>query len=135
MPGRRRRAERLCQSGRRRRGSRLLLRPSILVLLLEKESYGYEIAEELTVQGVISPSFDSSIIYRDLRDLEEKGLIDSHWDEESKGPRRRVYTLNQQGRDCLIPWMENLTAAANQIVKLVDRYQDLVEPEEIKADG
>lgn len=129
MPSRRRGAERLCQRGRRRRGRRLLLRPSILVLLLEKESYGYEIAEQLAAQGVIPASFDSSMIYRDLRDLEEMGLIDSHWDDESRGPRRRVYNLNQQGRDCLIPWMDGLGEVAEQIGKLAARYQELVEKE------
>lgn len=134
MPSRRRGAKRLCLKGRRRRGSRLLLRPSILVLLLEKESYGYEIAEQLAAQGVIPTSFDSSMIYRDLRDLEEMGLIDSHWDEESKGPRRRVYNLNQQGRDCLIPWIDGLEQVVEQVGELAARYQELVEKEGSRAD-
>jgi PadR family transcriptional regulator PadR len=129
MPGRRR-GESGCPGPRRRRGMRLVLRPALLVLLAEGDSHGYELIDQLDQLGFDAGSLDSSIIYRDLRDMEEMGLIQSTWDDESKGPKRRVYQIKEEGLDRLRGWLESLGHVQEQIDVLQKRYKNLSNQEE-----
>ncbi len=126
MPG-----QRIAETGpcrqRRRKGMRLVLRPSLLLLLSEKEAHGYELFEQLSTLGFDSECLDSSIIYRDLRDMEDLGLIGSKWDdEESKGPKRRVYRILEEGKIQLGVWIDNLGAIRDQISQLTERYKKTI---------
>jgi PadR family transcriptional regulator, regulatory protein PadR len=113
---------------RKRRGLRLILRPSLLLMLAEKEAHGYELYEQLSSLGFDPECLDSSILYRDLRDMEEMGLIGSKWDdEESKGPKRRVYRILDEGKVRLGEWIDNLGNIQNQINKLTERYQKTIQ--------
>ena len=127
MPGRRKVKRIPCQGRRQRRGRRLLLRPTLLVILLEGQSHGYQLSEKLEDYGFDPELLDSSVVYRDLRDMEDRGLIDSHWDEESKGPRRRVYRINQTGLECLQAWMNGLQDVRDRIGGLINHYQSLAD--------
>lgn len=125
MPGRRRREAGPCRQ-RRRRGMRLLLRPGLLVMLAENASHGYELMDQLESLGFDPDCLDSSIIYRDLRDMEEMGLIQSSWDEEdTKGPKRRVYQIRELGWDRLEAWLDSLEGVQLQIEALQSRFQDI----------
>ncbi len=125
MPGRRRREGIPCRP-RWKRGLRLVLRPSLLLMLAEHDSHGYELMEQLTTLGFDNECLDSSVIYRDLRDMEEMGFIRSFWDEEdSKGPKRRVYQIKEQGWERLEDWLEGLDQLREQITDLSARYQKL----------
>ena len=127
MPGRRR-GEPGPYRQRKRRGLRMILRPSLLLMLAEKEAHGYELYEQLASLGFDPECLDSSIIYRDLRDMEEMGLIGSKWDdEESKGPKRRVYRILDEGKIRLGEWIENLGSIQDQINKLDERYQKTIQ--------
>ena len=106
----------------------MILRPSLLLMLAEKEAHGYELYEQLATLGFDPECLDSSIIYRDLRDMEEMGLIGSKWDdEESKGPKRRVYRILDEGKIRLGEWIENLGSIQDQINKLAERYQKTIQ--------
>jgi len=128
MPGYRRGKNRPCQQ-RQRKGMRLILRPSLLLLLAEGESHGYELFDQLESFGFELDSLDSSIVYRDLREMEEMGLIESYWDDDSKGPRRRVYKILEEGRSSLVDWIEVLENVQGRMNKLISRYQ--TQPEKI----
>jgi DNA-binding PadR family transcriptional regulator len=97
----------------------------LLLLLAENESHGYELCDQLSAFGFEPDRLDSSIVYRDLRDMEEAGLIDSYWDEDSKGPRRRVYRLREEGKERLKEWIASLGETKGRIDALIQRYQTL----------
>jgi DNA-binding PadR family transcriptional regulator len=96
-----------------------------LLLLAEGEAHGYELINLLEQLDIESDCLDSSIIYRDLRDMEEMGLIHSMWDDDSKGPRRRVYKIDQEGWSKLEHWLDGLGRVRDQIGTLQNRYQQL----------
>jgi len=126
MPGGRRGNPRPCRQ-RMRKGLRLILRPSLLLLMAEKEAHGYELYDHLTSLGIEPDCMDSSILYRDLRDMEEMGLIGSKWDDEdSKGPKRRVYRILEEGLVHLGEWIENLENIQDQINQITERYQKTI---------
>ncbi len=101
-----------------------MLCPSLLILLAEGESHGYELYDQLISFGFDHERLDSSIVYRELRDLDEQGLINSTWDEEeTKGPKRRVYRIRNEGLIRLEEWIEHLNNTRAKIDSLVKRYQ------------
>ena len=110
---------------RQRRGMRLILCPSLLLLLAESESHGYGLCAQLVDFGFDLEGLDSSIVYRDLRGMEEMGLIDSYWDNDSKGPRRRVYRIQEEGRTRLTEWIEIFGDIQGRMTKINKRYQAL----------
>jgi PadR family transcriptional regulator PadR len=111
---------------------RLILRPALLLLLAEGNSHGYELMDQLDSIGFDSESLDSSIVYRDLRDMEEMGLIQSTWDDDSKGPKRRVYQIQEEGFSRLSGWLESLDLVRDQIEVLQTRYKNIKKQEEKK---
>jgi DNA-binding PadR family transcriptional regulator len=104
---------------------RLILRPALLLLLAEGDSHGYELMDQLEPFGFDPECMDSSIVYRDLRDMEEMGLIQSTWDDDSKGPKRRVYQIQEEGLDRLGGWLDSLDRVRDQIEILQKRYQTI----------
>ena len=122
MPGYRRGKSHPCHR-RQRRGMRLILRPSLLLLLAEEESHGYELYDQLSDFGFDPQRLDSSVVYRDLREMEELGLIDSYWDDDSKGPKRRVYRILDDGRTQLTEWIDVLERIQGRMKRLIERYK------------
>ena len=118
---------RTCPHRKRRRGMRLFLRPSLLLMLFEGESHGYDLFDRLAEHGFDCERMDSSIVYRDLREMESLGLIESYWDDDSLGPRRRVYRILPEGLDCLADWMAEIEDVQTQMHDLLARYQALGE--------
>ncbi len=126
MPGRRKGEPGPCRQ-RQRRGSRLILRPSLLLMLAENETHGYELFDQLESLGFDPECLDSSIVYRDLRDMEDQGLIESSWDDDSKGPKRRVYKISEEGMIRLGEWIKNLENIQGRISTIRDRYLSLLD--------
>jgi DNA-binding PadR family transcriptional regulator len=109
---------------------RLLLCPSLLVLLTESESHGYELYDQLTDFGFDLKRLDSSIVYRELRELDDFGFIKSTWDiEDTKGPKRRVYQIRPEGLLRLEEWIIHLQRIGDRIERLVTRFEELKEVE------
>lgn len=120
MPQGHRKRRTPCPHRRRRRGTRMLLRPHLLALLAREEAHGYHLYDCLMERGFDSERLDSSVVYRDLREMEESGLIASRWDDDSKGPRRRVYRIQPEGRRCLKDIIQDLQEFGRRIDHLVD---------------
>jgi PadR family transcriptional regulator PadR len=64
----------------------------------EPSFYGLQVAGRLRIPKIT--------VYRSLRRLTELGLVDRWWEDQdiataSGRPRRRLYALNQHGRDAL----------------------------------
>lgn len=127
VPGRKRTGDRPCPHRKRRRGMRLFLRPCLLLMLSQADDHGYSLFDQLQAYGFDPQRLDSSIVYRDLREMEHLGLIDSYWDEESLGPRRRVYRIRSEGMDCLAEWVDDLEKIRDQMGRLIDEYRRLID--------
>ena len=108
--------------GRGRRAVRML-EPSLLLLLHRGEAHGYTLLERLEEfgRGVLNPS----VVYRALRDMEERNLVTSTWDEEeTRGPPRRVYRITAEGDGALRLWAQELQEARARIERLLDAYDE-----------
>lgn len=99
-------------------------RPTILVLLKEHESHGYELISRMNELG-----FDQrlgSSLYGVLRDMEDEGLIVSSWDlSGSGGPPRRVYGLTESGEQFLRDSVPTLVRQRDALDATLDLYSVL----------
>ena len=74
---------------------RRFLRPLLLLSLTRlDQSHGYELAETVRNFGL---SVDMAGVYRELRAMEQRDLLDSSWQPSEDGPERRVYGLTAEG--------------------------------------
>lgn len=108
----------------RKRGQRKMffLQSCLLVLLHREPGYGYSLMDDLQEFGFQVDQMDISIIYRALRNLEADGLVSDNWDDNSLGPKRRVYTITPHGEEVLAEWIENLRQRRKEIEILEAAY-------------
>ena len=83
-----------------------LLSSSLLAFLRRSNAYGYALVQELSKAGL--PGFDSTTVYRTLRQLEKAGLVSSFWDTSDSGPAKRRYSLTAAGETFLNLWYDIL---------------------------
>jgi len=101
---------------------------SLLALLRRWNAYGYQLVQELAKAGL--PAFDSTTVYRTLRQLERAGLVSSFWDTSESGPARRMYSLTKTGEAFLDLWLDifgryqNVLQSALKSLENLDRRPD-----------
>ena len=72
-----------------------ILEMCILYCISEKDMYGYDIMQKI---HQYFPELDESTIYSILRRLHKNGIIDSYIGEFSNGPKRKYYTISENGK-------------------------------------
>lgn len=68
----------------------------VLAFLTGNPAYGYEITTMLRAKGFTDIA--EGTIYALLVRIEQKGLVDVEKRPSEKGPPRKVYSLNEQGK-------------------------------------
>jgi PadR family transcriptional regulator PadR len=107
--------------GRGRRRTVRMLEPALLLLLHQGKAHGYTLLEQLDDFGL--SGVNPSVVYRVLRDMEERGWVGSTWDEEdTQGPPRRVYDITAEGDEALRLWAQELGEARTRIDHLLSLY-------------
>jgi PadR family transcriptional regulator, regulatory protein PadR len=76
-----------------------ILEGIVLAVLSARPAYGYEITAWLRDQGFADIA--EGTIYALLLRIEQRGLVDVQKVPSEKGPPRKVYSLNAQGREVL----------------------------------
>ena len=86
-----------------------LLQPALLTMLAKGPSYGFQLLLNLGKNGMVSgDTLDPAGLYRTLKRMESGGLVCSFWDTESCAKPRRIYSVTDQGLDCLKNWYKTL---------------------------
>ena len=70
----------------------------ILHLLLERDSYGYEIAKEISIRSGGAYTIKETTLYSAFTRLEKKGYLLSYHGKESFGKQRTYYRITADGR-------------------------------------
>ena len=70
----------------------------ILYLLLEKDSYGYEISKNIKDISDETYSMKETTLYSAFNRLAKNGNITSYHGDETQGKRRTYYRITEQGR-------------------------------------
>lgn len=89
----------------------------VLLLIAQKDSYGYEIMNELSKYSIVATK--ESTTYPLLRRLEKDNYLCSYWKDTTEGlPARKYYSITPTGREYLrqidTEW-DNLMDAVNSM--------------------
>ena len=120
MPGTRKRESHPPQGKQER-----YIQPSVLLGLLLKPSYGYELIQEIQRFGFVEGQAPPGMIYRHLRQLEQDGLVSSKWETEGAGPAKRVYKITDEGKEVLSIWIGYMRKQAENLNAFIDYYGTL----------
>ncbi|MHC2998264.1 PadR family transcriptional regulator [Microbacterium sp. HJ5] len=88
----------------------------VLATLAGQPAYGYEITARLRDEGF--SDLVEGTVYALLVRVEQKGLVDVEKVPSEKGPPRKVYTLNAQGREQLEEFWRTWSFLADRIEQL-----------------
>ena len=94
----------------------------VLALLAEQPAYGYEITTRIRDHGFTDIA--EGTIYALLVRIEQKNLVDVEKVPSEKGPPRKVYTLNAQGRQELEEFWKTWDFLAQRIAQLKQTHTD-----------
>ena len=100
-----------------------ILEGIVLAILAGRPAYGYEITAWLREQGF--SDIAEGTIYALLIRIEQRGLVDEEKVPSEKGPPRKVYSLNAQGREYLEEFWRTWSF-------LAERLEQLQEGEKVK---
>ena len=88
----------------------------VLAILSLRPAYGYEITAWLREQGFADIA--EGTVYALLVRMEQRGLVDVEKVPSEKGPPRKVYSLNSQGRDYLEQFWKTWSFLAERLQRL-----------------
>lgn len=93
----------------------------VLALLADRPAYGYEITAHLRAHGFVD--IVEGTVYALLVRIEQKGLVDVARVPSEKGPPRKVFSLNEGGRQRLAEFWQTWSVLADRIERLRDHDQ------------
>jgi PadR family transcriptional regulator, regulatory protein PadR len=88
----------------------------VLAVLAERPAYGYEITARLREQGF--SDLVEGTVYAVLVRIEQRGFVDVEKVPSAKGPPRKVYTVNAQGREQLQEFWRTWSFLSERIEQL-----------------
>ena len=93
-----------------------ILEGMVLAILATRPSHGYEITGWLREHGFTDIA--EGTVYALLVRVEQRGLVDAEKVPSEKGPPRKVYSLNEQGRDYLSEFWKTWGHLAERLERL-----------------
>jgi PadR family transcriptional regulator PadR len=91
----------------------------VLAILSDRPAYGYEITAWLREKGF--SNIAEGTVYALLIRIEQRGLVDVAKVPSEKGPPRKVYSLNAQGREYLEEFWRTWSFLAERLDQLRER--------------
>lgn len=88
----------------------------VLAILTLRPAYGYEITARLREQGFADIA--EGTVYALLVRIEQRGLVDVEKVPSEKGPPRKVYSINGQGREDLAEFWGTWSFLAERLEQL-----------------
>jgi PadR family transcriptional regulator PadR len=88
----------------------------VLAILAGRPAYGYEITAWLREKGF--SDIAEGTVYALLVRVEQRGLVDVEKVPSEKGPPRKVYSLNDRGRDHLEEFWRTWSFLAERLEQL-----------------
>lgn len=91
----------------------------ILHIIKNKETYGYEIIEELKLNGFYNMT--EGTVYPILTRLIKKGLILGTYRKSDIGPKRKYYYITDQGRDYLEAFYKSYDSLSQAMANILEK--------------
>lgn len=96
-----------------------ILEGCILKVISVRETYGYEIINSLSEHGF--KGLSEGTIYPLIKRIEKKGLIKYRYKPSSLGPKRKYFSITEEGMEMLESFnscWERMSSTVNEILNL-----------------
>ncbi len=103
-----------------------ILEYCILSILSKNDAYASDIIRELKESRLIVVE---GTLYPLLTRQKNAGLLSYRWEESTKGPPRKYYTLTENGK----AFLKELNRSWNELVKAIDSLNKKKEPGKTKS--
>jgi PadR family transcriptional regulator, regulatory protein PadR len=100
------------------------LQPCIFLQLRDQDKHGYDLLQGLSEFMDDAGEYDPSMVYRLMKEMESNGFVNSYEGDTSRGPRRKMYCLTEEGRNQLERWVEDLKRSRKEIDRLLAGYEN-----------
>ena len=101
-----------------------LVQPAMLAILVQGPLHGYELAKKIgEIPHFLDEAPDVSGIYRMLKSLEARGMVTSDWGLSQEGRPKRLFTITDDGRQCLKNWNATLQSYHKAVGSLLKTVQ------------
>ncbi|MFX3617169.1 MAG: PadR family transcriptional regulator [Sporolactobacillus sp.] len=90
----------------------------ILRLLIENDSYGYELSKTISARSSGKFEIKEATLYAVFQRLERKQLIDSYFGERTHGGKRKYYTITPLGR----AYFHEMVNEWHEVKEIVDLF-------------
>lgn len=95
----------------------------LLLLLMDKHRYGYQLVNDLNHLTGGEVSFEYSGIYQILKNLSGEGYIEFKWKKSEKGPNRKYYYITNNGKKLIKTFtFDYLVLINNALNKLIIKH-------------
>lgn len=92
----------------------------VLVLVKQKDQYGYELAQQLTKQIAIA----EGSLYPLLRRLTKEEYLQTYLSKSSEGPPRKYYQITEQGNNYMEKLIEEWNKFQNNVSTLIKEARE-----------
>ena len=104
-----------------------MLQPAILQILYDEDLHGFMIIKKLSDNAMFNGMEpDRTGVYRYLRKMETSGLLTARRDEE-RGKARIIYSITEEGKQCLDNWSMVLKQYIVSMVSFVKALDDTLQ--------
>jgi DNA-binding PadR family transcriptional regulator len=104
-----------------------LIQPAMLAILAKESLHGYELVRKIgDIPHFLEEAPDMSGVYRMLKAMEKRGMVTSDWDMSQDGRPKRIFTITDTGRQCLVNWNDTLQNYHKTICSLLKATQKAV---------
>lgn len=92
------------------------INPAILTLLVDNQLHGYSLVQKLQeIEMLRNKKPDPAGVYRCLKIMEQRGLVTAVWDVSNSGPAKKLYSITDDGLECLKTWINTLDNYYNSL--------------------
>lgn len=100
----------------------------ILKVLYECDTYGYAILKKISESSMMKGTKpDPTGIYRQLKNMEEKGLLVSKKQISDNGNLAKYYSITEDGKQCLLSWVSTLKNYRDSIDLFILEIEKIIE--------
>lgn len=102
-----------------------MLQPAILMILYKENLHGFLLIQKLGETPMFQGEEpDRSGVYRYLKKMESSGLLASQWEMNEDGAKpRRIFSITEKGKHCLVNWMVVLRQYAKSVTELASQIE------------
>lgn len=101
------------------------IQPMILLILKDEPDTGYGVFKKVGEFSMFREAKpDVTGVYRYLRLMEEKGLLEQGEYQEDENKYKMKYRITEAGKECLYNWRDTLARYAEAILELVDKMNE-----------